>query len=385
MRVAGIIAEYNPFHNGHLLHIRKTRLLTGCDYVIAVMTGCFTQRGEPALTDKWMRARAALEGGADLVVEMPSLYAVRSAQGFAQGGVRLLAAMGLVDDLSFGCETDDLNLLARIASILRDEPASYKAALRKGLDEGMSYPSARGGALVDILGEMANVVARPNTALALEYLRENTGLKRPMKPLAILREADYHNMDLGPLASAGAIRAALKRNEDVRGAMPFPLQGALSRPEALDALLLYKLRSMDGENLRALPDMPEGLEKRILSMAQKAGSREELISLVKCKRYTHARISRALTHALLDMTGQICRAWPNPPYARALGFKREAAPLLRAISKVSAVPLVTDAPILKGHPVFEQERRATDLWGLCTNDAESKRAGQDLTRRVVIL
>ena len=383
MRVAGIIAEYNPFHNGHLYHLQRTRALTGCDYVVVVMAGCFTQRGEPAILDKWARARAALQCGADLVLELPALFAVRPAQGFARGGVGLLGALGLVDDLSFGCETGDIHLLTAMAAALREEPPAFKALLRAGLDAGMSYPRARGEALSGHLGLDKAMVAAPNTVLALEYLAENQALMRPMRPLAVERQVGYHDQRMGEMASASAIRAALERGEAVGAALPVSLEGALCPSGALDDLLLYKLRGMSAHEMRSLQDMPEGLEGRILPMAQRAASRAELMELIKCKRYTWSRISRALAQALLNMDGELCRRYQRPPYARVLGFRERARALMRRVNQVGAVPLVTDAARLRDHPCFELERRATDLWGLGTDCVAYRRAGRDLTQPVI--
>lgn len=385
MRTAGIIAEYNPFHKGHLYHMQRTREITGCDYLIAAMVGSFTQRGEPALADKWERARGALSCGADLVLELPALFAVRPAQVFARGGVGLLGALGVVDALSFGCEYEDIHLLSRMAGVLRDEPPRFRELLRAGLAEGKSYPRARGEALEGTLGLPPGMSNAPNLALALEYLKENAGLNRPMRPVPILRTRGYHDGKLGDQASAGAIRAAVFRGLSVEEALPVPLKGPLSRPEALDELLLYKLRGMGEEELRKLPDMPEGLERRILKMAEAAGSREELIGLIKCKRYTRARISRCLTWALLDMEEALCRRYPAPPYARVLGFRERARPLLRAIRRAGAIPLASDPVPLKDHPCFALERRATDLWGLSTEDPGYRRSGRDLTHPLVRL
>lgn len=385
MRVAGVIAEYNPFHNGHLYHLQRTRALTGCDHLVVVMAGCFTQRGEPALMDKWARARSALQCGADLVLELPALFAVRPAQWFARGGVKLLGALGLVDDLSFGCETQDIHRLNRMASLLREEPPRFQALLRAGLDAGMSYPRARGQAVSGYLGLGGEEVAAPNTVLALEYLRENWALTRPMRPLAVKRQGGYHDPGMGEMASASAIRAAMSRGEAVEEAVPLPLEGPMCRPEALDQVLLYRLRGMSAGEMRRLPDMPEGLEGRILRMAREATGRAQLIDMVKCKRYTYARISRALAHAALGMEGDLCKMYAAPPYARVLGFREEARHLMRQINRVGGVELVTDPARIKHHPCFQLERRATDLWGLGTDRPDTRRAGRDMTQRVVRL
>lgn len=394
MRIAGVVAEYNPFHNGHALHVARTRA-AGCDHVVAVMSGAFTQRGEPALCDKWARARMALAGGIDLVVELPALFAVRPAPQFALGGVTLLNALG-ADVLSFGCETDNLALLSTMAALLESEPQELKAAIRARLAGGQSHARARGGALAEYLSMPPERVAAPNTALALEYLRVNNRFKQPMRPLSVQRVGDYHDQQLREIASASAVRRALRAEGPaaIRGSVPpatfealaAAWPDALPRPEALDELLLYRLRGMDAERLRALPDVAEGLEMRILSSAREATSREGLTDLVKCKRYTRARIARALTYALLDLTRALAAQYENgAPYARVLGFRRDAKPLLKTLSERAAIPLITDPVRLKGDPCFELERRATDLWGLTTRAPALRKADRDLTERMVVV
>lgn len=385
MRVAGVIAEYNPFHNGHLLHLTETRRRTGCDYLVVVMAGCFTQRGEPALQDKWARTRAALMGGADLVLELPALFAVRTAQWFARGGVELLGALGLVDDLSFGCETGDMHQLAALAALLREEPPAFRTLLRRGLAAGMSHPRARGAAAAELLGLPEQAVSAPNTVLALEYLSANMALNRPMRPVAIERRVGYGDMRLGKVASAGAIRAAWARGEAVEQALPGPLEGPLCGPGGLDQALLFALRGMSPERLAEMPEVAEGLERRILAMAQQAGSREELIGLVKCKRYTWARISRTLTQAMLGMDRKLCETYQRPPYARVLGFREGARDLMRAINRVGRVSLTVQAKDLRQDSCFALERRATDLWGLGTDAPLYRQSGRDLTQGLIRL
>lgn len=385
MRVAGVIAEYNPFHNGHLLHLTETRRRTGCDYLVVVMAGCFTQRGEPALQDKWARTRAALMGGADLVLELPALFAVRTAQWFARGGVELLGALGLVDDLSFGCETGDMHQLAALAALLREEPPAFRTLLRRGLAAGMSHPRARGAAAAELLGLPEQAVSAPNTVLALEYLSANMALNRPMRPVAIERQVGYGDMRLGKVASAGAIRTAWARGEAVEQALPGPLEGPFCRPGGLDQALLFALRGMSPERLAEMPEVAEGLERRILAMAQRAGSREELIGLVKCKRYTWARISRTLTQAMLGMDRKLCETYQRPPYARVLGFREGARDLMRAINRVGRVSLTVQPKDLRQNSCFALERRTTDLWGLGTNAPLYRQSGRDLTQELIRL
>ena len=301
MTIAGIIAEYDPFHRGHAWHVSETRRITGCDWVVACMAGHFTQRGEPALWSKWARARMALTSGVDAVFELPALWAVRPADAFARGGVAVLGGLGC-DVLSFGSETADLALLRRLAALRANEPAELSRSIREKLDGGLSHARARGEAVAELLGLAPETVNRPNLILAAEYLRAIEAGGYAMTPVAVKRVGDYHDDEaVGPFASATAIRGAFLRGdaEAALKAMPVPV-----RPDALhpmDDLLLHALRGMRADQLAALPDVSEGLEHRLHDACRLASTREGLLDALKCKRYTRARLSRTLTHALLSM------------------------------------------------------------------------------------
>lgn len=395
MKIVGIISEYNPFHTGHAYHLHKAREAANCDFVVAVMSGAFTQRGEPALLDKWVRTEMALHCGVDLVIELPAYFAIQSADRFALGGIRLLGSLGAVDSFAFGCEMDDLKLLKRAALILEEEPPAFYRAMRARLDEGMSHARARGEALSEALYLAPDAFKAPNTALALEYLRANQALEKPMTPILIKRTGGYHDKTLSQYASATAIRHALSV-DDLKGAltaMPEPSARILERhwPEdisdnrRLDDLLLYALRRADAAQLRALPDISEGLEMRIKRCAMTATSREELLLAVKCKRYPMARLMRIMTHAMLDMRRALLANYTVPPYARVLGFKKSASPLLKALDVQSSIPLITDPVRIREHPLFELENQVTDLWGLSTDAPHYRTAGRDYTERIVIV
>ena len=196
MRVAGIIAEYNPFHNGHAYHIARSRRLTNADAVIVIMSGAFTQRGEAAILDKWTRAEMALKNGADMVIELPCLFALREARGFAEGGVQLLSRLGIVDAIAFGCEEECIGLIEPVAKCLLEEPAEYKGELHRLLDSGLSYPKARAKAAAHTLGIDESALDRPNFALALEYAQANMRLEHPLELMPVTRTSDYHSEEL---------------------------------------------------------------------------------------------------------------------------------------------------------------------------------------------
>lgn len=386
MKIAGIIAEYNPFHNGHAWHVSETRRRTGCDCVVACMAGHFTQRGEATPWSKWARARMALSEGVDTVFELPALFAVRTADTFAAGGVAILGGLGC-DWLSFGSETADLDLLKRLAALRADEPEALSRGIRARLDAGQSHARARGEAVAEQLGVAPEAVNRPNLILAAEYLRAIEVGGYAMEPVAIERRGDYHGADVGEFASATAIRSAFARGEAAsalaampEGTRPFATPDAL---HPMDDLLLFALRSMSIERLTMLPDMAEGLEHRLYAACREAAGREDLLEAMKCKRYTRARLSRLLTHALLGVDRTLVEAHPAPTYARLLGVREGAEPLLKAIAERARLPIVTRATALRGDPVFELECRATDLWALLHDDPESRRMGREYRERFV--
>ncbi|MBR4039892.1 MAG: nucleotidyltransferase family protein [Clostridia bacterium] len=395
MQVCGVICEYNPFHRGHALHLERARALSGADYIVCAMSGSFTQRGTPALFDKWTRAKAALLGGADLVIELPARFCSAPAPEFAGGGVSLLAALGVLTHLSFGCEAESLAVLDTAARVLGEESPSFKAALRGGLDQGLPYPRARALAAQQASGveHLDALISLPNASLALEYLR---ALPESIRPVPVVREgAGYHDETLAALSSATAIRAAIARGDTQQAlaAVPHPglLCAALSRADmhgedALTQSLLYRLRTMDAAALSRISGMEEGLEHRFLAAAKTANTRDELILAVKSKRYTYARLSRICRNILLDVTGDFARENAVPTYARVLGFRRDAQPLLHAVKDRSSIPLITKtAGYDRSYPLFALDVRAQDLWSLGCASPQLRRSGRDFITGPVII
>lgn len=387
MRIAGIIAEYNPFHNGHAWHIARTRD-AGCDYVIACMGGHFTQRGEAATLSKWDRARMALACGADAVFELPVLFAVRTADAFARGGVGILSGLG-ADVLSFGSEITDLALLKALAALREREPEAVSEAISKRLDAGMSHARAWGESVGAHLGVSPEALNRPNAVLAVEYMRALAGCGCAMTPLAVQRQGDYHDTALGALASATAIRAAFAQGKASEALRAIPEAARpWARPDALhamDDMLLYKLRQMSVEALAALPDAGEGLEHRLYRLCREASGREALLDALKCRRYTRARLSRMLTHALLGIDRAALEAVSGPTYARLIGLRRGAEPLLRELKARAALPIASGGGALRGDACFEWECRATDVWSLLHDDPRLRAAGREYTEQFVVV
>ena len=322
-----VICEFNPFHYGHRYLLGEAKRITGTE-VLAVMSGSFTQRGEAAVCSKFERAKTALENGADLVLELPSAYAVANAERFAKGGVDTAKLFSCVEYLAFGCEDDDLEMLTK-AAFARDDK-KVKEIIAERMDGGDYYPRAYEHAVRQVFGDKAaDVITKPNNILAAEYIRALDG--SGIKPLPVKRKGADHDSDMtdGEYASASYIRKLLRSGKDAGELLPEILR-EITYPEKLDTALLYKLRNMTAEELRLLPDVGEGLENRIITAARSCPSVEALINEVKTKRYTRARICRILTCALLGIT----EALQNKEirHARVLGFTPGGEKMLKTCS-----------------------------------------------------
>ena len=393
MRVCAVICEYNPFHLGHAYHLRAARESSGADYVLCLMSGALTQRGTFARHDKWLRSRAALQNGADVVLELPARFACAPAPDFAGGGVSLLSALGVVTHLSFGCEPSALSLLSAAAPFFKAESPVFSAALQTHLANGLPYPRARALAAEQIAGIPADLLAQPNAALALEYLQ---ALPETIVPVPVARQGSgYHDTALSALSSATAVRAALAHGDlaDALSAVPSPeiLQtaeksGFVHEEEALTQALLYRLRTASPTELSALYGMDEGLESRFLAAAQNCSTRETLLEQIKTKRYTRARLSRLCAYALLNLTRDFAQTHRTPDYARVLGFRKSAAPLLKEIKRHGSIPLVTKAADFdRSNPLFALDVRAQNLWSLGVLNPSLRVSGRDFTTSPVML
>ena len=350
-RVLGIIAEYNPFHNGHMYHLQKAKEQSGAQYCICVMSGNFVQRGNTSIVNKWKKAEMALLNGVDLVIELPTIYSVASAEGFSLGAIKLLNNLKIVDAISFGTETSDFAALNNISSIVNEEPMKYKSILNSELKKGLSFPKARENALMLYLNDNKrydNILNTPNNILAIEYLKALKKIKSTIQPIPVKREKVYYNDNVivDEFASATAIRKLLKNEEfsEIRKVVPKSTYQILKKETELGNVVLdlsryekeiiYNLRRMTVSEIAELPDVNEGLEHSLKNAANYSNDITNLINIVKTKRYTVTRIQRILICALLGITKRdVGMAKKTEPYIRVLGFNEKGKELISRINK----------------------------------------------------
>ena len=380
MSTVGVIAEYDPFHTGHAWHLAETRRLLGADTaVVCVMSGNWTQRGTCALTDKWTRASLALSGGADLVLELPTVWAVSSAESFARGAAGLLEAASVVDVLSFGSECGDADKLRRLAACL-DSPAC-QAELSRFPDRGMPFAACRQAVVRGILGdEDAALLDGANNNLGVEYLKAAGRLNWDCRIVTVPRRgAGHDSAEEGEYLSGSALRQRmLAREWDAVGAAVPREAAELYRPAfdmgrapvtmaGAERLILARLRTMTEEEFAALPDCGEGLHRRLYKAAQNARSVEELLSLVKTKRYAHARLRRIVMCAWLGIDAAASAELPE--YLHVLGCNERGRAVLARLRDAAALPvLIKPADVRELSPAaqtqFEREVRTTELYSL---------------------
>ena len=352
--ILGIIAEYNPFHNGHLYHLQESKRVTNSDYSIAVISGNFSQRVDASIVDKWSKTRMALECGVDLVIELPTLYAISSAENFADGAIKILDSLNIVNYISFGSECGDITILDDVADVLLKEPKDYKTLLSHELSKGLSFPKARENALMMYLNNMrrfANVLSAPNNILGIEYLKALKRRESIIQPVTIKRKVASHSDDIfsasSRYASGTSIRNICYSSDitELQRVMPENSFNILEKNlkkgnivknlSAFDKEIIYTLRKMSTAEIAELPDVSEGLEFALKNSANSCNSVVELLTLVDSKRYTKTRIQRILLYAILGITKkdiQISKSVTSP-YIRVLGFNSNGREILSNISK----------------------------------------------------
>lgn len=376
MKVSGIICEYNPLHKGHCYHINKTRN-HGADAIVCVMSGNFVQRGDFAIMRKHARAESAILAGADLVLELPTPWAIASAEGFARGAIGILNALGIVSHLSFGCELDNTSKLTQVAELLLTE--EFYKNIRIELKSGCSFAAARENVVAENCPELSALLQTPNNILAIEYIKALLASSSLIKPEAIKREGCAHDADevTGSFASASAIR---KMIYDGNFSFAYPYMTLESMQiferectaglapvlqKSADRTILSHLKRMSKTDFLNVPDVSEGLEVRLCHAVCNAKTLDEAISAAKTKRYAHSRIRRVFLAAFLSMSRETSASLPS--YARVLAFNDTGRTLLKMCHKSALIPIITkpaDVHKFGVSDAFSKEALRTELYSL---------------------
>jgi len=350
MKVTAIICEYNPFTYGHLYHLQKAKEQTQADTLLCIMSGSFTQRAEAAIADKYLRAEIAVRSGADMVIELPVIYAVSAADNFAYGAIKAVSQIPNLQYISFGSECGDATLIAKAAELLSNEPADLKILVQSNIGLGQSYPRALSSALNAYAKEnskyasLEGILDSPNNVLGIAYASAIKKAGLSIKLHTIKRVGNYNDTAIDTAyPSASAIREAYQKGElqKVKDAMPSLSYNLLStfkaKPSSLGDMILYKIKTMDGRELESYYDVSEGLHNRLKLAALKAQSLEELLETAKTKKYTLARLKRLCLYALLDITQQMYdELLSAPPLINILAVKKNRKDLLSALDESRA-------------------------------------------------
>jgi predicted nucleotidyltransferase len=431
MLVLGIIAEYNPFHNGHLYHLQKSKELTGAEFSIAVMGGNFLQRGEPALWNKWIRTKMALFAGIDLVIELPFVFASQDAHGFAQAGVKILDSLGVVDYITFGCENEKVEIFSKLARLIIKDPPFFKKIISEELKKGNSFPHIREKAIISFyqkydqesmgipLNEISTILRQSNNILALEYMISLQLLKSTIKALPIKRIGSNFSQDKfeGEYSSATAIRKIINQYyynsndkqllENLKATMPITSYQTILNElkEDINPILLSnfeqaifsKLRSAPADDLKRINGVQEGLENKIKKAAISTKSIEELIQTVKSKRYTRTRIQRIVIHSLFNLTKKETQNFNKngPLYCRILGMTDKGREILKKAKLKSKLPLIMKLKNFYLHNkrlgkkdilnMLNYDILSTDLYVLAYKSKKLKIGSQDFTKNIDLL
>ena len=393
MKTAGIICEYNPFHNGHLYQIKKTRE-AGATHIICVMSGNFVQRGDVSILPKAAKAQMAIDCGADLVLELPVVWAMSGAQTFAKGAVGILENTGICDMLSFGSECGDVKLLSRAVEAVNDERIEKR--IKAYLNEGVSFVNARAKAIEEVHGsEIARIIASPNDILGIEYL--SALQESSMEPFVIKRDTVHDKSSESPFKkSAGEIRELLLAGDaSFKKAMPAEAFEVLRQyaktgqcpntVEDLDTAIMAVLRRMRAEDFKNFPDVSEGLENRIETAVKQSASVNEILLRSKSKRYTMARIRRIVLNAYLGIGKGYSHS--EVPYLRVLGMSEGGKELLKEMRESAKLPIIMKYADFKSaggfaRKIFEFEARAADLYSL--SFTKPAPCGTEMTNAVYI-
>lgn len=413
MKTVGIISEYNPFHNGHRYHIEVAKKTCNADNVICIMSGNFVQRGEPAIFDKWSRAEMAIRSGADLVLELPFVYACQPAEIFALGAVKILNDINIVDYLCFGSELGELPPLNYLAKLLGNEPEDLKSFIKEYMSKGFTYPKAVALSLKDYLkstdySNIHQVINKPNNILGIEYIKAINLLKSTIKPVAIKRVvSDYNDKKiLDSISSATSIRIEILNNgvsDMISYSMPSSSVQIINELinnnihpvflSDLSDILLYKLRSISIDEMLSFMNIVEGIENRIKKFATSSTNIIEFIEKCKTKRYTRTFIQRLLCHLLINLKYSDITRFKNidcPSYARVLALNEKGKGLIKKIKKNEDYPIITKTANFTTNStelrkMFDFDILSSDIYSLTQNCDKYKKGGADYYTSPIII
>lgn len=396
MKILGLIVEYNPFHNGHLYHLNKSKEITNSTHTIAVMSGHFLQRGEPALFDKYTRAQMAVNNGVDLVIELPTLFSSQSAELFSFGAISTLNSTNVVDCISFGSEVGNIDILYKISNLLINEPYEFKVNLKKYLDEGYLFPKARSKALFEYINdsnlidicedEIFNILNSPNNILGIEYIKSILKLKSSIKPYTITRiKSDYNSKEIqSDICSATAIRESFKNTlniSNIENVVPYNtykiIDDKISNKfyPVFDEDFYNVLSSIiirDDNILDLYFEVNEGIENKILDNVFKSNSLYELQMNIKSKRYTLTKIKRTLNNIMLGIKKDEIlniKSINKLPYIRVLAFNNKGREILKKIKTNSDISIINKLSKLNSNDeimnlILSYDIKATNLYNL---------------------
>lgn len=383
MKICACIAEYNPLHLGHVKHINYMKNVLGAEKIIVVMSGNFCQRGEPAILSKFTRAKHAIFSGADLVIELPTVFATGNAETFATGAINLIDSLGCVDGVCFGVESGEREDFIRVANLLHNESKEYKKAVKSHLEKGVSLAKAKCLALQETHGEKeTELLTSPNNVLGIEYTKALLKRKSTIEIFPMIREGNHNDKSLKKgITSASSIREKIKAGEikKVKGNLPpFVYKSLLPYPFGFEKMIMTKLITESEENIKTLPDCTEGLENRLKALSKENLTVESLIEKATTKRYTSSRIRRILISNLLGITEELKNdCLSNPLYAKILAVSNESKELISLLSSKSNIPLITrksdeDKLVKTAKQCFLKDVLSQDLYNLATDRKENE-------------
>lgn len=374
MKISAVISEFNPFHNGHSYLISQTK--QNSDAVICIMSGAFVQRGDAAIFDKFIRAEAAVRNGADLVIELPVVFAASTAERFAFGAVNLAKNLGCVDEIVFGSESGDIDKLTAAAKLLFNEPPEISEKIKQNLADGFGYPVSRKMAFSKVID--SDILENPNNILAIEYIKASMALNYNVKFKTLQRIGDYHSTEtIANYASATAIRQMITANKDYSQFVPRNTISLYENADTfnlsnLDNTIIYLLRSCNAEYIKEINDVSEGLENALKDAGRKYTDMFSVVNAVCGKRYTKTKISRILISLLLGIDKKII--FETPEYARILSFNTQGRKIIKQL-KGNIQTIVKVADFTEKSNMFEKDLLASDIASLCCKN--KKESGID--------